>query len=157
MILDLHHRHSAEGSTEVQGNAPLLSVTHGEKETPESSYPLSHIRQDERAGRDSQEAFAQRASEKWGRQIPRDDNRGTTRLVPASNLKIRFRVPSLALVIKTRDNATTTAALLDRSLPPILGTKIRFRVPSLALVIKMRGGASTTGQRDPSQQQPQSY
>ena len=64
MILDLHHRHSAEGSTEVQGNAPLLSVTRGEKGTPESSYPLSHIRQDERAGRDSQEAFAQRASEK---------------------------------------------------------------------------------------------
>ena len=62
MILDLHHRHSA--STEVQGNAPLLSVTRGEKGTPESSYPLSHIRQDERAGRDSQEAFAQRASKK---------------------------------------------------------------------------------------------
>ena len=61
-ILNLHHRHSAEGSTEVQGNAPLLSVTHGEKETPESCYPLSHIRQDERAGRDSQEAFAQGAS-----------------------------------------------------------------------------------------------
>ena len=69
-ILDLHHRHSAEGSTEVQGNAPLLSVTHGEKETPESCYPLSHIRQDERAGRDSQEAFAQRASSGEGRQIP---------------------------------------------------------------------------------------
>ena len=87
MILDLHHRHSAEGSTEVQGNAPLLSVTRGEKGTPESSYPLSHIRQDERAGRDSQEAFAQRASEKGkgGRQMPRDDNRGATRRVPASN------------------------------------------------------------------------
>ncbi len=85
MILDLHHRHSAEGSTEVQGNAPLLSVTHGEKGTPESSYPLSHIRQDERAGRDSQEAFAQGASKKGGGRFPRDDNRGATRLVPASN------------------------------------------------------------------------
>ena len=84
-ILDLHHRHSEEGSTEVQGNAPLLSVTRREKETPESSYPLSHIRQDERAGRDSQEAFAQRASKREGRQIPRDDNRGATRQVPASN------------------------------------------------------------------------
>ena len=84
MILDLHHRHSVEGSTEVQGNAPLLSVTRREKETPESSYPLSHIRQDERAGRDSQEAFAQRASDK-GQRIPRDDNRGATRQVPPSN------------------------------------------------------------------------
>ena len=85
MILDLHHRHSAEGSTEVQGNAPLLSVTRGEKGTPESSYPLSHIRQDERAGRDSQEAFAQGASKKGGGRFPRDDNRGATRRVPASN------------------------------------------------------------------------
>ena len=71
MILDLHHRHSVEGSTEVQGNAPLLSVTRREKETPESSYPLSHIRQDERAGRDSQEAFAQRASKKRAADSPR--------------------------------------------------------------------------------------
>ena len=69
----------------MQGNAPLSSVTHGEKETPESCYPLSHIRQDERAGRDSQGAFAQRASKGRGGRFP----------------------------------ATTTAALLDGSLPPI--------------------------------------
>ena len=94
-ILDLHHRHSVEGSTEVQGNAPLLSVTHREKETPESSYPLSHIRQDERAGRDSQEAFAQRASKKRGGRFP----------------------------------ATTTAALLDRSLPPIREDRIPGPIP----------------------------
>ena len=97
MILDLHHRHSAEGSTEVQGNAPLLSVTRGEKGTPESSYPLSHIRQDERAGRDSQEAFAQRASEKG---------------------KGSGRCP-----------ATTTAALLDRSQPPIREDQIPSPTP----------------------------
>ena len=97
MILDLHHRHSAEGSTEVQGNAPLLSVTRGEKGTPESSYPLSHIRQDERAGRDSQEAFAQRASEKG---------------------KGAGRCP-----------ATTTAALLDRSRPPIREDQIPGPIP----------------------------
>lgn len=69
----------------MQGNAPLLSVTPREKDTPESSYPLSHIRQDERAGRDSQGAFAQRASKGRGGRFP----------------------------------ATTTAALLDGSLPPI--------------------------------------
>ena len=97
MILDLHHRHSAEGSTEVQGNAPLLSVTRGEKGTPESSYPLSHIRQDERAGRDSQEAFAQRASEKG---------------------KGGGRCP-----------ATTTAALLDGSRPPIREDQIPGPIP----------------------------
>ena len=97
MILDLHHRHSAEGSTEVQGNAPLLSVTRGEKGTPESSYPLSHIRQDERAGRDSQEAFAQRASEKG---------------------KGAGRCP-----------ATTTAALLDESQPPIREDQIPGPTP----------------------------
>ena len=126
MILDLHHRHSAEGSTEVQGNAPLLSVTHGEKETPESSYPLSHIRQDERAGRDSQEAFAQRASEKWGRQIPRDDNRGTTRPVPASNPRYEDQIPGPVPRTRHQDAgrrihhrakrslATTTAELLEQ-------------------------------------------
>ena len=97
MILDLHHRHSVEGSTEVQGNAPLLSVTRREKETPESSYPLSHIRQDERAGRDSQEAFAQRASEKG---------------------KGGGRCP-----------ATTTAALLDESRPPIREDQIPGPIP----------------------------
>ena len=122
MILDLHHRHSAEGSTEVQGNAPLLSVTHGEKETPESCYPLSHIRQDERAGRDSQEAFAQRASEK-GKGGGRCPATTTAALLVGpftpTPLEIGFRVPSFALVIRTRGGAgrsllTTTAELLER-------------------------------------------
>jgi len=75
----------------------LLSVTRGEKGTPESSYPLSHIRQDERAGRDSQEAFAQRASEKG---------------------KGGGRCP-----------ATTTAALLDGSRPPIREDQIPGPIP----------------------------
>ena len=75
----------------------MLSVTRGEKGTPESSYPLSHIRQDERAGRDSQEAFAQRASEKG---------------------KGGGRCP-----------ATTTAALLDRSRPPIREDQIPGPIP----------------------------
>merc|ERR1711951_347376 len=91
------------GSTEVQVNAPLLSVTRGEKGTPESSYPLSHIRQDERAGRDSQEAFAQRASEK---------GKGGGRCPAATTAALLDRVPPFQSRERSRSGS--------RPLPPVI-------------------------------------
>ena len=85
-----------EDPAEEQGIAPFSSIARG-RPTPESCYPLIHIRRDERAGRDSQEAFAQRASEKG---------------------KGGGRCP-----------ATTTAALLDESRPPIREDQIPGPIP----------------------------
>ena len=139
----------------MQGNAPLLSVTHGEKETPESCYPLSHIRQDERAGRDSQEAFAQGASS--GEGLGAADSPATTTAallnrslhtnlardrIPGPIIRTRHQDAGRRGKIPYNNNRGATRAGPFAPIP----LKIGFRVPSFPPVIKIARELPTTEQ-----------